>query len=85
MRSSCPGGVGLDDWTAPAGQEPKGAIIPRPPEETGNRNRNRNRNRQRIITGRKKSPRPGQTKHLTGMQKIRRATEKKTIRGSVIF
>ncbi|EJA72541.1 hypothetical protein SEEN978_10218 [Salmonella enterica subsp. enterica serovar Newport str. CVM 37978] len=25
MRSSCPGGVGLDDWTAPVGQEPKGA------------------------------------------------------------
>ncbi|HGG2882581.1 TPA: hypothetical protein ACJFV8_004642, partial [Salmonella enterica subsp. enterica serovar Hvittingfoss] len=25
VRSSCPGGVGLDDWTAPAGQEPKGA------------------------------------------------------------
>ncbi|EAR0283751.1 hypothetical protein DQ783_16395 [Salmonella enterica subsp. enterica serovar Newport] len=84
MRSSCPGGVGLDDWTAPAGQEPKGAIIPRPPEETGNRNRNRNRNRQRIITGRKKKPCTGQTKHLTGMQKIRRTTER-TIRSSVIF
>ncbi|EID6352079.1 hypothetical protein LCA12_004816 [Salmonella enterica] len=26
VRSSCPGGVGLDDWTASAGQEPKGAI-----------------------------------------------------------
>ncbi|EAA7440542.1 hypothetical protein RF20_24935 [Salmonella enterica] len=25
MRSSCPGGVGLDDWAASAGQEPKGA------------------------------------------------------------
>ncbi|EPO0665604.1 hypothetical protein ACT7WR_003702 [Salmonella enterica subsp. enterica serovar Newport] len=25
VRSNCPGGVGLDDWTAPAGQEPKGA------------------------------------------------------------
>ena len=28
VRSSCPGGVGLDDWTASAGQEPEGGQHP---------------------------------------------------------
>ncbi|EEW7663080.1 hypothetical protein D6Z49_15285 [Escherichia coli] len=36
VRSNCPGGVGLDDWTASAGQEPKGAIIPYQQKQTGN-------------------------------------------------
>ncbi|EAO6409576.1 hypothetical protein FCK19_20110 [Salmonella enterica] len=27
LLRTCPGGVGLDDWTALAGQEPKGGIV----------------------------------------------------------
>ena len=61
VRSSCPGGVGLDDWTAPAGQEPKGAstLTFQISKTQGSMNRNRNRHRhrhrhrQRIITDRK--------------------------------
>ncbi|EBL2873041.1 hypothetical protein D3S17_20265 [Salmonella enterica] len=95
METRCPEGAGQRQrsWLGAKHDSPVPVreVARRQQKQTGNssrtdrnRNRNRNRNRQRIITGRKKKPCTGQTKHLTGMQKIRRTTER-TIRSSVIF